>query len=161
MNNDRDDNFPDLSGFDDDFVEAPLEDRDDEIPDGRYQAVVERAELTHARSSGNPMLKWQLRILGPSSVGRVLWRHNVIATRENLRWLKKDLHTCGLHLERLSELQANLNRLLGVVVEVVVRTAGENRNTYLNRRIVAAEGEHGTDHTANRNSGSEGGGGTK
>jgi len=30
-------------------------------PDGKYQVNVEKAELTEAHTSGNPMLKWTLR----------------------------------------------------------------------------------------------------
>lgn len=56
----------DLAQFDDDFAHAEVEEREFEtIPDGKYQVNVERAELTRAQTSGNPMLKWTLRILAP------------------------------------------------------------------------------------------------
>jgi len=97
---------------------------------------VERVELTRAQTSGNPMLKWTLRILAPRFRGRLLWRNNVMATRENIKWLKTDLHTCGLDLEKLSELPDNLDKLLNVKIEVTKRTRGENENVYFNRRIV-------------------------
>ncbi|HZU81279.1 MAG TPA: DUF669 domain-containing protein [Polyangiaceae bacterium] len=127
----------DLARFDDDFADAPVEERShDSVPDGKYQVNVEKVELTTAKSSGNPMLKWTLRILAPSSVGRMLWRNNVMATRENIRWLKTDLHICGLDLEKVSDLPANLQRLLDVKLEVTKRTRGENENVYFNRRIV-------------------------
>lgn len=66
----------------------------------------------------------------------MLWRNNVMATRENLKWLKTDLHVCGLDLQKLSELPANLERLLDVKLEVTKRTKGDNENIYFNRRIV-------------------------
>jgi len=127
----------DLSEFDDDFSQAEVEEREFEpVPDGKYQVNVDRVELTKAQSSGTPMLKWTLKILAPRFRGRLLWRNNVIATKENLKWLKTDLHTCGLDLERLSDLQANLPKLLNVKLEISKRTRGENENVYLNRRIV-------------------------
>ena len=126
----------DLSQFDDDYDSAEVEDREfDTVPDGKYQVIVERVELSRAKSSGNPMLKWTLKILAPTHAGRLLWRNNVMASKENIKWLKNDLHTCGLELEKLSELPERLNDLLDLTLEVTKRTRGENENIYLNRRI--------------------------
>jgi len=137
----------DLTQFDEDFAEAEVEERDFEpIPDGKYQVNVERVELTRAQTSGNPMLKWTLRIIAPRFRGRLLWRNNVMATRENIKWLKTDLHTCGLDLEKLSDLPANLEKLIDVKLEVTKRTRGENENVYFNRRIVLEDG--GDDYDA-------------
>lgn len=130
----------DLAQFDDDFSEAPVEEREfEDVPDGKYQVNVEKVELTRAQSSGNPMLKWTLKILGPRFSGRLLWRNSVMASKENLKWLKTDLHTCGLDIEKLSELPARLGDLLDVKLEVTKRTKGENENIYFNRRIVVED----------------------
>ena len=130
----------DLSQFDDDFADAPIEDREfDDVPDGKYQVQVDKVELTTAKTSGNAMLKWTLRILGPHFAGRLLWRNNVIATRENVRWLKNDLHMCGLELARASELRDHLHELLDVQLEVTKRTKGVRVNIYFNRRLVLDE----------------------
>jgi hypothetical protein len=132
----------DLAQFDDDYEGASVEEREfEDIPDGKYQVNVEKVELSRAQSSGNPMLKWTLRILGPRSKGRLLWRNNVMATKENMKWLKTDLHTCGLELTKLSELPSRLGALLDVKLEVTKRTKGENESIFLNRRIVLAEAE--------------------
>jgi hypothetical protein len=130
----------DLSQFDEEFEAAPIEEREfDEVPDGKYQVQVDKVELTTAKSSGNAMLKWTLRIRGPHYAGRLLWRYNVIVTRENVRWLKTDLHTCGLDLVKLSELRDYLPRLLDVQLEVTKRTRGDSVNIYFNRRLVLDE----------------------
>ena len=127
----------DLAHWDDEFVNAPIEERDFEpIPDGRYQVAVDPVELTKSQNTGNTMLKWKLKVLGPNHEGATLWRNNVIATKSNVQWLKNDLHTCGLDLVKLSDLPANLDRLLDVKLEVTKRTKGDNENVYLNRRIV-------------------------
>ena len=137
----------DLSQFDEDFAEAPVEERDfDEVPDGKFQVSVDKVELTTAKSSGNAMLKWTLRILGPHYAGRLLWRNNVIATRENVRWLKNDLHICGLDLVKLSELREHLEQLLDVQLEVTKRTRGDSVNIYFNRRLVLNEQGTGAAH---------------
>lgn len=127
----------DLAQFDDDYSSAPLEEREfGEAPDGKYQVNVEKVELAKAQSSGNPMLKWTLKILGPQCAGRLLWRNSVMASKENLKWLKTDLHTCGLDIEKLSELPARLGDLLDVKLEITTRTKGANQNIFFNRRIV-------------------------
>lgn len=134
----------DLSQFDDAFTDAPVEEKEfDAVPDGKYQVNVDKVEITTAKTSGNPMLKWTLKILAPSSRGRLLWRNNVMATRENIKWLKNDLHVCGLDLQKLSDLPANLERLLDVKLEVTKRTKGDNENVYFNRRIVTDDAATG------------------
>lgn len=109
------------------------------IPDGKYQVTVERVELTPAQTSGYLRLKWTLRIIAPRFRGRLLWRKDVMATSENIKWLMTDLHTCGLNLENLSDLlSANLEKLIGVKLEVTKSTRGGDENIYFNRRIAEA-----------------------
>jgi Protein of unknown function (DUF669) len=137
----------DLSRFDEDFAEASIEDREfDEIPDGKFQVSVDKVELTTAKSSGNALLKWTLRILGPHYAGRLLWRNNVMASRENIRWLKNDLHICGLDLAKLSDLPSHLSYLLDIQLEVTKRTRGDSANIYFNRRLVPDEQGMGAAH---------------
>ncbi len=127
----------DLAQFDDDFETADVEEKEfDEIPDGKYQVKVDRVELTRSETSGNPMLKWALKILGPAHKGRLLWRNNVIASKDNVKWLKQDLYTCGLQIDKLSELSGKLESLLDIGLEVTKRTKNEFENIYFNRRIV-------------------------
>ncbi len=136
MTENNNNNF-DLSEFDEEYASAEVEERSFEaIPDGKYQAQIDRIELTTAKSSGAPMLKWSLKILGPTHEGRLLWRNNVMGSSENIKWLKNDLFTCGLELEKISDLPANLEKLLDVKLEITKRTRGENENIYFNRRIV-------------------------
>lgn len=130
----------DLAQFDETFESLPVDERDFEaIPDGKYQVSVDKVELTRAQTTGNPMLKWSLRIIAPNHIGRFLWRNNMMVTSENIRWLKQDLYTCGLNLNKLSELPDNLEKLLNIKLEVTKRTHGENENVYLNRRIVLSD----------------------
>ncbi len=126
----------DLSIYDEEFENAPVEERTfDPVPDGKYQVAVERAELTASKTSNKPMLKWTLKIIAPNHVGRLLWRNNMIASPDNIRWLKNDLHTCGLNIMKLSELPARLEDLLDARIEITVKTSGENQNIYFNRLI--------------------------
>lgn len=127
----------DLSQWDDDFINAPIEDRDmDSVPDGKYQVVVDRVELTKSQNTDNTMLKWKLKVVGPKHEGAIIWRNNVLANQNNVKWLKNDLHACGLDLEKLSELPGKLESLLDVMIEITKKTKGENENIYINRRII-------------------------
>ena len=130
----------DLAQFDDDFQNEATEERGDfeNVPDGKYQVAVEKVELTQS-STGNPMLKWTLRILAPRFINRFLWRNSVF-TQNTLKYVKTDLHLCGLDLERLSELPKHLDKLLDVKLEVTKKTKGDNENIYFNRRIGTAGG---------------------
>jgi hypothetical protein len=128
----------DLAQFDDDFQSEATEERGDfeSVPDGTYQVAVEKVELTQS-STGNPMLKWTLRILAPRFANRFLWRNSVF-THNTLKYVKTDLHLCGLDLDKLSELPKHLDKLLDVKLEVTKKTKGENENIYFNRRIETA-----------------------
>ncbi len=126
----------DLSQFDADFEQAEMPGGNYEpVPDGDYQVNVESVDLTNAKSSGAPMIKWKLRILGPSNGNRILWRNSVISDR-SLQFLKKDLYTCGLQLNKLSELKNHLHKLPDVKLEITTKTNGDRQNIYFNRRIV-------------------------
>ena len=136
----------DLAQWDEEYVNAPVEEREFEsVPDGKYQVVVDRVELTKSQSSGNPMLKWKLKVLGPKHEGAIIWRNNVIGSKGNVQWLKNDLHVCGLDLEKLSELPGKLEKLLDVMLEVTKKTKGDNENIYFNRRIVNDAASGGAD----------------
>ncbi len=127
-----------LAQFDDTFNNLEVV-AESEIPDGKYHVTVEKAELTKSQT-GNPMLLWRLRIIGPDQDGQVLWHRNMIATEDNVMWLKKDLVTCGVHLDRLSELPGALDRLVGLTLAVAKKTKGEYENVYLNKRLEVPAG---------------------
>ena len=126
----------DLAQFDNSFRQEKTQEAGDydAVPDGKYQVTVEKVELTEARSTGNPMIKWKLRIIAPQQVNRILWRNSVI-TNKTLKFIKTDLHICGLDLETFSELPNHLSKLLDVKLEVTKRTKGENENIFFNQRI--------------------------
>lgn len=143
MNKNRN-NRVDLGQFDDDFRDAQPATRGelDEVPDGKYQVVIENAELTES-SAGTPMIKWILRILAPHHQNRLLWRNSVI-TSKAIKYIKADLCTCGLRLEKFSELEDRMSDLLDVKLEITKRTKGDYENIYFNSRI---DGDRGPRRT--------------
>jgi hypothetical protein len=132
-NDDTEVTAADLADLDAEFPDIHADDLED-IPDGTHTAKVESVRLGHSRS-GNLVLRWGLRVIGPSHAGRMLFRNNMFATFENKRWLKRDLKLCGVELAKLSDLPARLPELLDITVSVRKRTRGERYNVYLLRRL--------------------------
>lgn len=135
---DDDELVPDLARFDGDFAAAPAPDSLAPIPDGKYRVRVERVEITAARTSGATLIKWTLCILGPRFARRRLWRYHVLSAPAQLPWLKHDLETCGLRLDRLSDLPSHLEELFDLELEVTQQTRGIRTNLYFNRRLAPA-----------------------
>jgi hypothetical protein len=130
----------DLASFEGRFAGAQARTNEYEpLPPGRYQVCVEGVEVTRARSSGTPMLKWRLRVISPNYRGRIIWKNNLMSTESNFSWLKFDLGVCGLTLAKLSDLQANLGKLINVKLEVSLRRNGEFENVYFAKQITLAD----------------------
>ena len=113
----------DLSRYDDDYRKAKQADAPPPfrpVPDGRYQVIVETVELTKTRTTGNPMLKWRLRIAGPAMADRILWKNGVI-TERTIPFITKVLTLCGLTMQSLNELQSRLPDLVNLHLEVTKR----------------------------------------
>lgn len=121
----------DLRQYDYEFGRAqthpPVErTRHEEVPDGYYQARVEDVTLSRTANTGNPMLVWRLRILGPTSQGRCVTKSRVI-TKKTLAFVKEDLHRLGLDLTRLSEVQTHMKEMIDREVGIFKRTQPDRR----------------------------------
>ena len=125
----------DLCQFDEAWPKPPVggDDRYADIPDGKYEAVIEEARLTTTASTGRPMVVWTLRIQGPVAANRTLPKTCVI-TENSVAWLKEDLSKCGLNLERLSDLPQHIHEIEGQVLPVEKRTRDGRMNVYFRRR---------------------------
>lgn len=127
----------DLSDFDDDFssAEAPSF---DEVPDGKYQVRIDAVRLDRSQK-GDPMIKWDLLVIAGQHDGRHIFKNSVI-TPSSLPYVKGDLKSVGLELEKFSDLSGRLEDLLDVVLEITKRTRGDYTNVYFNKRIEIAGG---------------------
>jgi|SRR5579862_170450 len=132
----------DLSRFDSDFQREKIDESStpQAVPDGKYRVIVQEVLLKETQASGNPMVQWTLRIVGSPMDDRLLWKNRVI-TNNTLKYLKMELHVCGLDLQSLSELPQHLDQMRNIQLEVTKRTKGPNDNIYFNRRI--PEGDAG------------------
>lgn len=171
-----DDLMADLATMDEEFVDAaPAERRQggNNVPNGSYQATVDKLYFDRSKDGTKIMLKWELVIAAGEYAGERLFRNNMTATPDNQRWLKADLMTAGLDTDglKLSEVPQHLDGLLDVLLEVSVKRNGagddERVNVYINRRVEiddapAAGGRGGAarDTAAKRPAGGGAGSGT-
>jgi hypothetical protein len=122
----------DLSGFDDYYAEAEAPDLE-EVPDGKYQARINTVKLSQSQK-GDPMIKWDTMIISGPHAGRHIFKNSVI-TQASLPFVKGDLQTLGLKLNKFSELPAHLDALLDLAVEITKRQKNEYSNVYFNRLL--------------------------
>jgi len=119
----------------------------DEVPDGVYHCSVHTVEIKTSKA-GNLMLAWQLKVIGPSHKGRMIFRLNMISgDPRRLAYLRKDLSTCGIDPGKISTLRDRLELLLDRQLEVKVQTQGQYRNVYINRLISAPKADASVTHT--------------
>jgi hypothetical protein len=106
------------------------------VPDGRYEVVIVEAILTRAQKSGNPMIRYLLRIKSAKCRDRILRKYQVI-TENTLSFVRQDLELCGLKLDRFEDLKARIRELEEVELEVVKTTKGDDANVYFSRAIAS------------------------
>lgn len=129
----------DLSRWQSDYETAPAE-RDasvaTEVPDGTHQAQICRVELKESKTNANPMLEFELDLLG-NYAGRKLWKRCMLTNPDNIKYLKADLYTCGVKIPNINDLndEGVLAMLIGVTLEITKKTKGEFSNVYFNKRI--------------------------
>ena len=109
----------------------------EEVPDGVYNCSIHTTEIKTSKS-GNLMLSWQLKVLGPTCKGRMIFKHSMIAAdAQRLAFLRRDLSTCGIEPGEISTLRNRLELLLDREIECKVITRGQYRDCYFNRLIRA------------------------
>ena len=125
----------DLTRFDS-LVQNETADRPkvDTMPDGRYDVRIEDAELAVSPRSGNPVLKYTLRVIGPKYANRLIWKRRGI-TENTVQYVMDELKVCGLQLERFSDLSQFLHEVIGSEIEITRKTRGEDVNIYFNKAL--------------------------
>lgn len=132
----------DLSSHDDayDLAEPKMGGEFDRVPDGTYQARIDKVYIEPNQARTMPVLKWEFVVLAGEHEGsRVKKFSGLPKDPEILGWVKGDLAKCGLKLERFSHLPARLKELLDIPVEIYVQTKPDKdgkprQNVYINSR---------------------------
>jgi hypothetical protein len=130
----------DLSVYDEAYAgaEAPSNDGFQPLPDGTYQVFIEDVELKETKETAKPMIVWKFKVLSGNHKGRVEYKNDVIQD-EKMSFIKGSLLTCGLILNKFSELPDKIDSLINVDIEITIKTTKKNgneyRNIYINKRI--------------------------
>jgi hypothetical protein len=92
----------------------------DNVPAGTYQAKIADLDLDDHPRFRDEQLRWDLEVIGPTCQGSKLvkWA-SVDAGR--MDFVRKDLSTLGIQLEKFSELEYRRQDLIGAVVEIAVQ----------------------------------------
>lgn len=133
----------DLTRFDEPFRQARIAEETAPVPDGAYEVAIESVDIGQSQA-GNVKITWVLRILGPAAVDRVLFKSSGV-TENNLHIIKQELHTCGLDLERFSDLPKMKDRMLDVELQVTKRTRNGAASIYFDKRLSTAPRPAGDD----------------
>jgi hypothetical protein len=122
-----------LEQFDAAWAEAPEEDSYENLPDGKYQVSIQEVRFENAKNSGRLQLAWVFEVLnsGPN-MGRKLFHYRGLDKEESVGWMKKEIYTCGLRVEKVSELPEMLDQLLDRVVEITLKTKKKDGQEYQN-----------------------------
>lgn len=151
----------DLSQFDEEW--GTLKSKREEVVDGTYQVYVSKVEFAKDKNKVW-VLSWQLKILKGDMAGRVVFMRNYTKTPENREWLKITLATCGVELQKFSEIRDRLGELLDIPLEIkkVTKAAKNGKgemqdfsNVFIQKKLdielernedgsIKVEGEEGT-----------------
>jgi hypothetical protein len=135
----------DLTEYDDDYRNAEAPDMStDEVPPGKYQAVVERAYIDGPNDySPWHQLKLTCKIVSGPHAGRALFPGGTF-NPEYIQYLKGTVSKMGLDPapKTASDIQHALPDMIGRVLEIAVvsrKNNPEKRNYYVNRFVQMAD----------------------
>jgi hypothetical protein len=119
----------------------------DPIPEGRYTVVVDKAEITTTKESGNPMIKATLKIVEGDFKNRLAW-DNFVLTEKSLWKLKTFLEAADSKLSESGDAteQDIANAMVGAKVSVYLenRVGPEGQVSSNAKNYTAIEGQPAT-----------------
>jgi hypothetical protein len=137
-----------LAGMDDAYAEAEAKTASGGVPDGDYEAIIERFDFWEADGGGPLKLITELSVAEGDYAGVAppsVWHE--LEDQDRIAWTKGYLELLGLQGIRLSELEPALEPIAGatrVGIRVATTTSKKNgreyRNTYINE-VIGEPGE--------------------
>lgn len=126
-----------LSQFDQEYKEAEVSESTGELPDGKYNAVVDVARFTRTKEGNRPMIEFQFVIADGKYKGRREWKYHVLESGR-MQFIKYDLVAMHIELQTLAQLPDVLPTVINTPVELQIKTKktdnGNNyRNVYVNK----------------------------
>ena len=125
------DYYGELTEFDSMWPDIDPDKEYEGVPDGIYQVRVDRCYMTRTKTTGKPMLKWELVVLAGEYVNRVIYWNNVLGSKNNIKYLKGNLIKCGMELDKVSDLPDRTGELLDKWIAIKKKKTGEYTNYYI------------------------------
>jgi hypothetical protein len=120
-----------LQQFDNDYEKAPAEGAKIELPPGRYVMNVVKGEVFESKE-GRLFLRLDLGVMEGDMSGVIVSKLFTLDDPSRLSWLKKDMFTLGIMVQKLSELPAALSKITDQALMVEVKQNGKYTNYYIN-----------------------------
>jgi hypothetical protein len=104
-----------------------------DVPPGVYDVIVDKVERKVAKTSGNPMLNWTLKITEGEMKGRNLFKNHVFLAK-SFPYIKADFSLCKIVLSPplTQAIENAMSDLVGIMLKVQVKAqkGGDGVNVY-------------------------------
>jgi len=110
----------------------------EDVPDGKYQTLLNKIEINESKSSGRLQVSWQLKIASGEFANRMIFKHDGIDTAESLGYFKGGLARLGVECpDDMKELPDILDELKDTFASVTVRTkkGADMANVYFDKAL--------------------------
>ncbi len=125
-----------LEALDSDGWEDTEEKSFSEVPEGKYQVKIEKAELNHSKNSGRFQCSWTFVIVSGPQKNRKIFKHDGLDNEDGRSFFRGTLAKLGCEWpKKASELPEVLEELLDTYAEVTVKKKDEYTNCYINKAI--------------------------
>lgn len=110
------------------------------LPDGKYQVVVDSCRFTRTKQTELPMFSWDMIVATGQYKDRHVFHNRVLRDADSIQWARQEFHNLGLDANSISELTDNLGQILDCVIEITLKTkkgnTGEDyQNCYINKMV--------------------------
>lgn len=119
------------------YDETKPDDRSKPVPDGRYQGFIKALYTTITKETDRDVFKYEVSILGPSSVGRILFVNYYFDNDDSMKMLKTAQAVVGMDKLEIEDLEDpnKLKPFLNVKLEFDVKNKGDFCNVYFRKRL--------------------------
>lgn len=122
-----------LKTYDEAYENASAEGAKADLAPGQYVLRVKDGEVFKSKD-GRIYLKLNLQVSEGESTGLTVSKLYALDAPEKLGWLKKDMFTMGVMVQKLSQLHEQITKIIGLALVVEVKLNGKYTNYYINGR---------------------------
>jgi hypothetical protein len=107
--------------------ELPSEGEYQKLPDGEYQAIIDKVEFKESKS-GKLMFVWEFIITEGQYVKYHEWKYSMLTSPENMQRLITDLKKFGVNTESMEKIENDFDLLINVPVTLKIESKVSKQN---------------------------------